>query len=292
MSSSTITVNPRKKTDQVAPPPVSVTHPTNQVKGTVLVRTPLPKYSFEQKLKKKTNTKKEKSSVEKTTDKVVKRTVETSPSNLKTDLSSAVSTESILPLQQPPPLEAFQTGSFVATFPQAYINPQALLQTKSDKGAVTIIQTADQSASNSAILKDKPVNKVGPISKNSDHKLTHSVSNSMLGVQNVSRSSSGLQNIDSTNSIQENVAVDNSDASKKSESQMTLENQTGFDGSDAEDDSERENTVTQSAVAGSRQCGSCSCAGKIKHLEEEKQLLKNQLDVQLQVLLNWIPVYI
>ena len=294
MSDSTITVNPRKKSGQksgrVAPPPI--TQPANQVKGTVLVRTPLPKYSFEQKPMKKDTAKKETKNEIKQTENVSSKIAESNSLKSKSPLVTSKESKNIPHQntasisQSAPPVDPFLIGSFVTSFPQTYVNPNAIIDSKLNNSGHKNVENGDQSAGNVTVVKDKPVNKVGPISKSSDKRLTHSVSDSMLGVQNVPRSSLSQQNRGIVSRNRENVCLNMSDASTGSDSHVIIETETGYEDYEAEVDSSETETVAQSAVAISR---GCNCEGKITQLEEEKQMMKNQLEVQLQV--NFIYGY-
>lgn len=274
MSSNTITVNPRKKSGRASS---ASAQSANQTKGTVLLRTPLPKYSFEQKPKKKTDEIKDKSS-----EKVFKQSDKKEKSFSKENLDGAANKEmhpSLVATTMAAtdiPIDTFQIGTIVTTFPQSLITSSALQQIKTDGSIINtgLQQNIEQTQGTVNGIKDKPVNKVGPISKSTDHKLTHSVSDSVLGVQSFNESVD-LQNpagrVDLTVTAG-GVIFESSDHGS--------ENQTGFDSEPEDVDTE---AVTQSTGTGSQCSGNCKHKEKVKHLEEEKQMLKNQLEVQLQV---------
>ncbi|XP_060573481.1 golgin-45-like [Ruditapes philippinarum] len=225
MSSSTITVKPRRKTAQ-SPPPTAQS--TNQNKGTVLLRNPLPRYSFDQKSKTGKSKTEKKISVESDSNKDATDDNLTNAEKLKN--SSVSSSQSNI-------TEPVAVCKLVASFPQNSIGVETLPET-------SFVSKPENCETG---LKDKPVNKVGPISKT----LTHSVSDSVISVQN------NLEN-----------GASSPQTGTHNQETHVLDCDSGGN---------------QSTSTGSLSDEKCKCSEKIKHLEEEKQLLKNQLEVQLQV---------
>jgi hypothetical protein len=225
MSSSTITVKPRRKTAQ-SPPPTAQS--TNQNKGTVLLRNPLPRYSFDQKSRTGKSKNEKKISAESDSN---KDATDDNLTNAEKLQNSSVSS-SLSNITEP-----VTVCKLVASFPQNSIGVETLSET-------SFVSKPENCETG---LKDKPVNKVGPISKT----LTHSVSDSVISVQNNSENGASSQQTGTHN--QETNVLDCDSGGNQSTSTGTLSEE------------------------------QCKCSEKIKHLEEEKQLLKNQLEVQLQV---------
>ncbi|KAL4220182.1 DASH complex subunit Hsk3 like [Mactra antiquata] len=257
MSSSSITVKPRRRSAQ-SPPPSK--HPTNQNTETVLLRNPLPKYSFETKkgpsgvTKKNTSNetdntseKSKISSDEKTATKVGAQedTVNAKGVNIVAENVENIHHKILENNSSTPSI------NIVSNFPSKPMNPSTCTTT------LTAIPKSDNS--------EKPVNKVGPISKNSGHILTHSVSDSVIN--STDRSQSGtIQHSDIS-------LPSTTETSETPSSQNTVCNTCQNTAESAENLVDRSTEETKG----------CKCSEKLKHLEEEKQMLKNQLEVQLQV---------
>ncbi|XP_053404161.1 golgin-45-like [Mercenaria mercenaria] len=249
MSSSTITVKPRRRTAQ-SPPPTALS--ANQNKGTVLLRNPLPKYSFNQKSDK---------------EKTKKTAIQSENSKENTENIAEISDDNKKDNEKLKQLitdvSASQTNltepvcKLVASFPQNLPGPEILSLDRTETPAVSKPENTETG------LKDKPVNKVGPIDKLTGKTLTHSVSDSFISVQN------------------------NSENGALSPQQTILEqtigpSQTGCQTQGANFIDCNSGGKQQTSTDTQRH-ESCTCSEKVKQLEEEKQLLKNQLEVQLQV---------
>lgn len=281
MSSSTVTVNPKRRSTQSPPPS---TQQANQSKGTVLLRTPLPKYGFESTLKNKQR----KAKGVDYGDKVISKTAEILPEKKVPNVGSAENNTETdqTSTDNAGDAECVPIGVLVSSFPQNPTLPNNLLQCRSETRS-SKADTVEQQGGYSVLPKDKPVNKVGPISKSSDNTLTHSVSDSVLGVQsglnNVSlpvdvQSRGDISSRNSDNNVTSANVPSPSEALTKTDSHVGAENQASC--------SSGSNAVEAKSGAGSQPTAGCRCAGKINQLEEEKQLLKNQLEVQLQVGIN------
>lgn len=251
MSSSTITVKPQRRTAR-SPPPTQQS--TNQNKGTVLLRNPLPKYSFEQQSRTK---KEEKSSTTNKGEKIENQSKYYSDTIDKKEIKEHVKEK-----ETSPQSEFLPVGKLIESFPQT---------------SQVLVSKVDSATKNNAdietCVKDKPVNKVGPINKLTGQTLTHSVSDSVLGIQNVSENGASLLQ----QTIPEQVIN-----SEQSGTQL-------HSGSLIDDSGGNQQTVSVNNSKNLVQCtvsqcqGNCNCSERVKQLEEEKQLLKNQLEVQLQV---------
>lgn len=253
MSSSTITIKPRRRTAQ-SPPPNAVS--TNQNKGTVLLRNPLPKYSFESKSKTK---KDEKRLSENKEDKN-----ESQENDFEKRNKSKEASRKEVASPQASVMESLPVCRLVESFPQSFKMPESNLDT-------CLTSKADNVE---PCLKDKPVNKVGPINKLTGKKLTHSVSDSVISVQNESENDTHSQPNIILEQSTDPTQTGNQTGSAKLVSESDENQQTG-------------SVITTEAsptdLTGYQFHRSCSCSEKVKQLEEEKQLLKNQLEVQLQV---------
>lgn len=310
MSSSTITVNPRRRPARSPPPQAAKTDDTTP-KGTVLLRNPLPKYSFQQKLDKKkerkdrrniTDTSETKSPVEK----------DLNTSKVTFELQTPVSTTAD---KDVPKLDSvgdksdqdadMRIGVLVNSFPQnsgSFINQTAVVEKPINQGGPL------KKASNSIgpevvktmIDKLKPVNIVDPItcSSSSGTRLSHSYSESAISStsagfqpqhnQNLGTgqgSASVLPVLDSAEtSLHEHgqtgaqsTLSDEDDAEALAGTTADLNNQT----SELVPNNETSGLVPSSS--GGAIASSCQCQERVRLLEEEKQLLKQQLEVQLQV---------
>lgn len=290
MSSNTITVNPRKRTAR-SPPPVVKTDDSAAPKGTVLLRNPLPKYSFQSKLDKKAGKTNKDTISEK--DKVENKT--TSDSEVK---SGKVSFELESSGTKPPDKEGskfgfdrnaddtckpsqkeksnpnadLRIGVLVNSFPQnsvTLVNQTADSQTSKngDKSLKIVSNDPEPVIIKTMIEKTKPVNVVDPItSSSSGTRLPHSYSESAI-----SATSSGL------NTQRETISVGRPSQSVQEESNSQQGTSDSGITEFAADDSVETTTETMSTAA------VCQCKDRIRQLEEEKQLLKQQLEVQLQV---------
>lgn len=304
MSSSTITVKPQPRTAR-SPPPSLKTDDTASNKGTVILRNPLPKYSFQSKLNKKESVKngketnKDECKILKEQDKEVrdaqKKDTESSKSK-SVSLNQSKTKENELELHserkidnissqkdsqgiQPKPDSDLHIGVLVNSFPQNIVQTFVDPTPETDQGANVKKGSNDiePAVVKSMIEKLKPVNVVDPISSTSGTKLHHSYSESAINVV----SSGSLR--DPTSSIRQPLTVLPSDLSAE---EQTGSQQNISDQSQTEIDSVTETGNRDVVVLDRRtSCGTvvCTCSDKINQLEEEKQLLKQQLEVQLQV---------
>lgn len=246
MSSSSITVKPRRRPDQNK---TSSTSAASQNSGTVLIRNPLPKYSFQQKQAIPKDNKSNKS------EKRNKNSLETSKCD--TDSAKASADES--------------KGEKINTV----INDGKNGGDKSESTDVTSsnsVGTSLQGIANLPFNKndiyavpkaengEKPVNKVGPISKSSSNVLTHSISDSVISIQDRPLGAA-LSQLANPAEQHEPPASSNSIC----------------------EDCQTASPTENHFVRDTADTGVCKCSEKVKHLEEEKQMLKNQLEVQLQV---------
>lgn len=277
MSSTSITVNPRRKTAQSPPPAVSRTTTTSHTAGTVLLRNPLPKYSFERK----SNGRKDKAAVnvvpeEKDAPKDIGNEDKDSSVHFKdtvctvTDVTGDELSGNPLPAIDQ---KSVAFGKLVGSFPQTVIIPDSLTV---DNGNVTV----KVSKSESYDSHQKPVNKVGPLHKNSETALSHSVSDSALGFQQL------MERVEVSAASTVTVSAQEHSQSIPNQSGVCAQTKTKCADCTTTSDSEAVcqgvRLATQSATS-SQLTGGCRCSEKITQLEEEKQLLKNQLEVQLQV---------
>ena len=282
MSSTTITVNPRQRTAR-SPPPAAKTDDTTASKETILLRNPLPKYSFQPKLDKKAvkigkEVKDIVDNKEVPTNETGRVATGSKPPDInvgdKTDIKtesgskekSDVMRENIMGRQSEMDTD-FRIGVLVNSFPQTSVQNVANIPSPVKQTVDLQTMSGEKEEETVKLFKEKPkpVNIVDPIS--STNRLSHSYSESAI-----SMSSSSLQ---------------------RSSGHITLSHgQTGLSGNAIDQNvSEAENSGSETGsdaviafVPGeSRETVSCNCKDKIKHLEEEKQLLKQQLEVQLQV---------
>lgn len=249
MSSSTITVKPRRRTAQ-SPPPNAMS--TNQNKGTVLLRNPLPKYSFESKSKTQKDDKKRFSENKEDKNESKENDFQKKNKSKESDKKDVASPQACN-------MEPLPVCRLVESFPQSFKLPESNLDTPYTSKADNI----------EPCLKDKPVNKVGPINKLTGKKLTHSVSDSVIGDQNESINDTDSQPHIFIEQSTDPTQAGNQTGSAKFVSESEENQQTG--------------SVNTSEASLTDLTGSHNCSEKVKQLEEEKQLLKNQLDVQLQV---------
>ncbi|WAR28761.1 ESTD-like protein [Mya arenaria] len=263
MSSSSVTVAPRHRTAQ-SPPPGQKSAGQSKSTETVLLRNPLPKYSFDQKPKKKSTAEKADRTEKKDSEHVIVKT-----SEQLTGKASLRDVKNETDLQ-----DSFRIGKLVNSFPQQPVKTE----TTTDNP-----RTESNGNGNASSIKDKPVNKVCPLSKNSAKSLTHSVSDSLLGLQTnqplipLSTSSQNTQTLSSGNKTVIPLPVhEESHMLTESANHVHSETSPDEEGSFTELGTE----INQSS-AGVQACYRCS--EKVNHLQEEKQMLKNQLEVQLQV---------
>ena len=287
MSSTTITVNPRQRTAR-SPPPAVKTDDTTASKETILLRNPLPKYSFQAKLDKKAvKIGKEVKDIVNNKEVPTNETGRVATGSKLTDLNvsdksdnktesgikekSDVMSENITAKQSELDTD-FRIGVLVNSFPQNSVQNVANMPTSVNQTEDPQTILGENEAETVKLVKEKPkpVNIVDPIS--STNRLSHSYSESAISMP-----SSSLQ---------------------RSSGHMTLSHeQTGLPGNAIDQNvSEAENTGSETGsdaviafVPGeNRETVSCNCKDRIKHLEEEKQLLKQQLEVQLQVCMLWV----
>ena len=295
MSSSTITVNPRRRPARSPPPPAAKTDDTTP-KGTVLLRNPLPKYSFQQKLDKKNVKKNDKSgTVEVDKDLNAKKvefdlhTPESRTGNKDKSGLDPVMDKS----DQNPDL---RIGVLVNSFPQnsvSFTNQTADVE-KSFNQDGTIKKASNNiepEVVKTMIDKLKPVNIVDPItcSSNSGTRLSHCYSESAISSTSPGFPSQQGQNLHrSQGSTSVLPALDSSEGSQGQNDQSGSLSTPG-DQDEAEALAVNNASVDNEApglVPSSSEdvAGSCQCQERVKLLEEEKQLLKQQLEVQLQVI--------
>ena len=294
MSSSTITVNPRRRPARSPPPPAAKTDDTTP-KGTVLLRNPLPKYSFQQKLDKKNVKKKDKSETGETKSLVDK---DLNAKNVEFDLHTPeLRTGNKVESGLDPVMDKsdqnpdLRIGVLVNSFPQnsvSFTNQTAEVE-KSFNQDGTIKKASNNiepEVVKTMIDKLKPVNIVDPItcSSNSGTRLSHSYSESAISSTSPGFSSQQGQSLHrsqgSTSVLPESDSLETSQGqNEQTGTQPTPGDQ---DEAEASADNEAPGLVPSSSedVA-----GSCQCQERVKLLEEEKQLLKQQLEVQLQVML-------
>ena len=280
-------------------------------KGTVLLRNPLPKYSFQPKLDKK-----ETARINKETDK--KNTlIETKPepdsktvesqkySNLnklnQNDTSSIGSElkadQKLESLRQEKKEEGkalesnsdLHIGVLVNSFPQNsvqnYVDQTAEVTGNQDNNSKTGASDIEPEVVKSMIEKLKPVNIVDPISCSSGTKLSHSYSESAI---NMTSSGFPTQREPVSSTGQDLTAFPS--VSNSSNQISPVQEQTGSHESRSEQGVTEAGSVTEInpgvVELGSSNGGDtvhCNCDSKIRQLEEEKQMLKQQLEVQLQV---------
>lgn len=310
MSSSTITVNPRRRTARSPPPPMK-TDDTATNKGTVLIRNPLPKYSFQPKLDKK-----ETARINKETDK--KNTlIETKPepdsktvnsqkysnlnklnqndtSSIGSELKADQKLESLRQEKEEEgkalePNSDLHIGVLVNSFPQNsvqnYVDQTAEVTGNQDNNSKTGASDIEPEVVKSMIEKLKPVNIVDPISCSSGTKLSHSYSESAI---NITSSGFPTQREPVSSTGQDLTAFPS--VSNSSNQISPVQEQTGSHASRSEQGVTEAGGVTEISPGvvelGSSNSGDtvhCNCDSKIRQLEEEKQMLKQQLEVQLQV---------
>ncbi|XP_052782446.1 uncharacterized protein LOC128218789 [Mya arenaria] len=263
MSSSSVTVAPRHRTAQ-SPPPGQKSAGQSKSTETVLLRNPLPKYSFDQKPKKKSTAEKADRTKKKDSEHVIVKT-----SEQLTGKASLWDVKNETDLQ-----DSFRIGKLVNSFPQQPVKTETTTDTP---------RTESNGNGNASSIKDKPVNKVCPLSKNSANSLTHSVSDSLLGLQTnqplipLPTSSQNTQTLSSGNkTVIPLPGHEESHMLTESANHVHSETSPDEEGSFTELGTE----INQSS-AGVQAC--CRCSEKVNHLQEEKQMLKNQLEVQLQV---------
>lgn len=298
MSSTSITVNPRRR-DARSPPPAGAPSSTaGENKGTILLRNPLPKYSFEQKKKSghdgqlakiASDDIKDKAKLSNTEKPEGERTSSVRENEYK---RSKVDPECGNSMNKSPKTsqgELVSFGKLVGSFPLTVGIPDP--QTVGISEVVTVDSSratvkVTKSENTDTCQKDKPVNKVGPLSKGSGKNLTHSVSDSVISVQNTEEQNeyAPTQSISevSTNvsqSVTQVLPASIDAASQQNSGRCVSCNATSNEGTSLGQSSESQSDSSP----GSQLTRGCSCSEKIKHLEEEKQLLKNQLEVQLQV---------
>ena len=294
MSSSTITVSPQEITASSSSPVMKTVDPATN-KGTILLRNPLPKYSFQAKLdkkeagkvdkeagtgasvkKNKVNSKIVPDNEKKTSIAETKITASNIESNVGNKNKSETDTNKLNSLVQQKDKTEKQTelnsdlriGVLVNSFPQSSVQnvaKQTLESQLSVNQTINLKTESDNVETGIAKLmkeKPKPVNIVDPIS--SSGRLSHSFSES-----EICSSSSGIQRSSRMTSSQEQTGLTQNTSD-------VLEDEIAETGPD---------TGTLIALVGSasEETRRCNCNAKIKHLEEEKQLLKQQLEVQLQV---------
>lgn len=270
------TVSPRRK---CAKSPVGLSN--HKKKGTILLCKPQPKYNFGQ-LK---------------TDKHAEKDVKTSdnPGKLeeKGDKKIGIINAGLKGIVKEDLIthtnlaEVLSIGDLINSFPQSVplLGPQSISIERDDSFSVNTDDQAvvelDLPASNIE-QKPKPLKMVCPISNRTGLSLSHSVSDSILLSEHLSPHE--------TKDFSQRVLED-----KESGAQNSL-----FTLSESlMGDKLEESVCCNHSVSSSNPCvnhcqnshvstavvspNNCNCIRKIKHLEEEKQLLKTQLEVQLQV---------
>ena len=296
MSSSTITVNPRRRPAR-SPPPAAKTEDTTP-KETVLLRNPLPKYSFQQNLDKKKAEKDSPNKMDKVDNKSpADKEINLSKVKLELQTSEPASADKDVPKPDPirdksDPNNDLRIGVLVNSFPQntgsiTFVDQSAELQTSVNQG-----ETQKKASSNieaevvkTMIDKLKPVNIVDPItctgSSNSGTQLAHSYSESAI-----SSPSSGFY----PRQQEQNLTRVQVSASILPETSLLVQGQT--DAQSVADDlsviealagNDAETSGMAPSLSGDAIVSNCQYKDKIRQLEEEKQLLKQQLEVQLQV---------
>ena len=278
MASNTITVNPRKKTSNVVIPRRTVV-PSNITQGTVLLQNPLPKYGFDLKSKKTANRQGKKEEKKSETEGKSVSSIE-----IKSVLSESVA-QDILSESENKQQQQQQHQQAVELTQKA-----SELETgfKPDGGPNNL----------SVNLGEKPVNKVGPITStiNNTAKLSQFDNHSNSGplTVNASKAVPVLSSdilpavaLTSPNSLPViSSTLSSSNLPQQSANNVSLpcvSHDLPGTGSQSECVvKEAVTAVTESQNDGIQLC-LCNCKDKVKHLEEEKQLLRNQLDVQLQV---------
>ncbi|XP_052215710.1 golgin-45-like isoform X2 [Dreissena polymorpha] len=273
MSTSTGSVKPRR---------TSLKQSNNQSHGTVLLRNPMPKYSFEQKTKK--NTEQSKSSTKKDISESIHDSIITVTAKALEELSSSDKTmENTNEQMQPVSTATFNQniGRLVNSF------PQKMVETSQSKENDASAETRSEKTNGV-----KPVNKVGPISKQTvSVTMAHSVSEPVIPMPSDSNSKHGavintnrVQNIDDSS---ENSADNMLRTASGTRASLSLEDQSASESTETGTFTEKTGALSlagnQSVCAGIKPSANCKCSEKVKHLEEEKQMLKNQLEVQLQV---------
>jgi len=237
----------------------SMNDSVGQGKGTVLLRNPLPKYSFNQPHKNSKGSE----NIDSTSGKTVQ-------------LSDSDATIRALP---------GQTDNQNITL--------------SDKPRADSIN----GGGNGSASNGKPVNKVCPISKSSANVIGHSASDSQLNFTTVQHFGATITSSPTTGYLSTLAASSSASSQLNSSGIITAANETV---PNAQEENQTANSlsllsispITQTAsseseyeldntqASSSRVAEECSrpgCVAKVKHLEEEKQMLKNQLEVQLQV---------
>lgn len=319
MSSSTITVNPRRRTAR-SPPPSLKTDDTATSKGTIILRNPLPKYSFQPKLDKKETVKSGKETDTKTNKVESKIESDNKAKDSQTDTCTKSSQSKLVNLNQSDTNEGgskfhpdrksesfsqekerqekqsesdsnLHIGVLVNSFPQDsvqdFVNQTAEVQVAAnqDKNIKIPCNDIEPEVVKSMIEKLKPVNIVDPISCTSGTRLSHSYSESAISVAPSGFLTHREPNLSAGQGLTTLPSVSNSSIQITS-----VQEQTGSQlGTNVQSVTEVESATEISnglVVLDARPSGDsvlCNCEDKIKQLEEEKQLLKQQLEVQLQV---------
>ena len=300
MSSSTITVNPRRRPARSPPPTAAKTDDTTP-KGTVLLRNPLPKYSFQQNLDKK-KVKKDSPNIKDISEMKTLVEKDLNTGQVKFELQTS---ESTIARKDVPQLDLvkdkseqnadMRIGVLVNSFPQN--NGSFMNQTAEVEKSINQDGTVKKASNNieadvvkTMIDKLKPVNIVDPItcSSSSGTRLSHSYSESAI-----SSTSSGFQpqHGQTLGGDQGSTSVlpvlDSSETSLIEHGQTGAQSATG-DQDDTEalagDIADIDHETSGLALSRGAIVSSCQCRERVRLLEEEKQLLKQQLEVQLQVI--------